>query len=77
MEAELTEASDVKPTDEEAGKTDVVLAIKGRIILLKRKRSKLISWQNTVKINYDDTSLASEDLEELVEFILKLILKHI
>lgn len=75
--AALTEASDVKLTDEEAEKTDAVLAIKSRITLLKRNRSKLISQQNTVKINYDDSGLSSEDLEELTEFFPKVDIKKI
>ena len=49
--AALTEASDIKLTDEEVERADDVLAIKSRITLLRRNRSKLISQQNTVKIN--------------------------
>jgi hypothetical protein len=66
--AELTESCDVKLTDEEAEKADAVLAIKSRITVLKRNRSKLVSQQNTVKINYDGTGVSSEDLEELAEY---------
>ena len=57
-----------KLTDEEVERADDVLAIKSRITLLRRNRSKLISQQNTVKINYDGTGVSSEDLEELTEY---------
>ena len=66
--AALTESSDIKLTDEEAERADDVLAIKSRITLLRRNRSKLVSQQNTVKINYDGTGVSSEDLEELTEY---------
>ena len=63
-----SESSDIKLTDEEAERADDVLAIKSRITLLRRNRSKLVSQQNTVKINYDGTGVSSEDLEELTEY---------
>ena len=66
--AALTENSDIKLTDEETENADAVLAIKSRITQLKRSRSRLISQQNTVRINYDGTGISAVDLEELKEF---------
>ena len=66
--AELTAQSDIKLTDEDTEKADAVLAIKSRITQLRRSRSKLLSQQNTVRINYDGTGITAADLEELEEF---------
>lgn len=74
---ELTATSDVDMSEEEMVNADEVLAIKSRITSLKRKRSKLISQQNTVKLNDAGTPISEEDYRELQEFFPGVDLKRL
>lgn len=64
----LTKSSDVDMSEEAMVNADEVLAIKSRITSLKRNRSRLISQQNTVKLNDVESQVSSEDYRELQEF---------
>ena len=64
----LTESSDVDMSEEAMVNADEVLAIKSRITSLKRNRSRLISQQNTVKLNDVESQVSSDDYKELQEF---------
>ena len=64
----LTESLDVKMTEDDMNNADTVLSIKSRITLLKRNRSKLISQQNTIKINNSEFTITDSDYRELSEF---------
>ncbi|MBS3887628.1 MAG: hypothetical protein KGZ56_11295 [Dethiobacter sp.] len=64
----LTDTIDVNMTEEDMDNADAVLAIKSRITLLKRNRSKLISQQNTIKINNSSFIITDSDYRELSEF---------
>lgn len=71
LEAELqalTDSADVQMTDEDIDNADTVLAIKSRITQLKRNRSKLLSQQNTVKINNCGFTISDADYRELSDF---------
>jgi uncharacterized protein YydD (DUF2326 family) len=64
----LTDTLDVNMTEENMDNADTVLAIKSRVTLLKRNRSKLISQQNTIKINNSSFIITDSDYRELSEF---------
>lgn len=64
----LTDTLDVKMTQEDMDNADTVLAIKSRITLLKRNRSKLVSQQNAIKINSSDFTITGNSYRELSEF---------
>jgi len=63
----LTDTLDVNMTEEDMDNADTVLAIKSRITLFKRNRSKLISQQNTIKINNSGFTITDSDYRELSE----------
>lgn len=64
----LTDSIDIQMTDEDMDNADAVLAIKGRITQLKRNRSRLLSQQNTVKINNCGFTITDGDYRELSDF---------